>query len=145
MKLGFSGTRFGMTDLQVFHVKKLLLDLSEIAPLLDEVFEVHHGDCVGADAQFHHMAKSVGARVVIHPPTDDRHRAFCEGDEMRDPYPHLIRNDNIVRESEFMITAPPTVLEQVRGGTWSTNRKAAAAGKLWRTVLPSGIVVKGRQ
>ena len=44
----------------------------------DEVTEVHHGDCIGADASFHNIAKESRKRIVIHPPEND---GFCNRDK----------------------------------------------------------------
>ena len=147
MNIGFSGTRFGMSDVQKTAVKQVLADAIEWHKFSTRGFSavvVHHGDCVGADDEFHHIARSLGVdKVVIHPPDKDEHRAFCEGDESRSPAPHLVRNANIVSEAHLVITAPPTDQEQIRGGTWSTTRLARSQSKLWRVVLPSGLLVRG--
>ena len=45
---GFTGTRLGMTPDQVVSVSKLLTEFEA----------VHHGDCQGADANVHTIAKS---------------------------------------------------------------------------------------
>ncbi len=74
MKIGFTGTRHGATILQLDFLGTLLG-----AP---DVKELHHGDCVGADAQAHdavmHAAKLGLAQIYIHPPVDETHRAFCK-------------------------------------------------------------------
>ena len=45
MKIGFTGTQNGMSEKQ----KKVLFNLIESFPYA----EYHHGDCIGADANFH--------------------------------------------------------------------------------------------
>ena len=45
MIIGFTGSRKGMTGEQAAVVMRLLLSATE----------GHHGDCVGADEQFHEM------------------------------------------------------------------------------------------
>ncbi len=143
-KIGFSGTRFGMQDSQKSRLFGLFEQIVKWYRFLGYEVEVHHGDCVGADEEFHHMARGLGVdKIVIHPPTVDEHRAFCEADESRSPYPHLTRNTHIVQEADVMLTAPPTDQEQVRGGTWSTTRLAREQRKLWYAVLPSGTLVPG--
>jgi len=49
MNIGFTGTRSGMNYFQKRHVSKLLEDYSSIC------VTAHHGDCVGADAEFHEL------------------------------------------------------------------------------------------
>lgn len=142
--IGFSGTRFGMSDAQKAGVFSVVESQVKFWHFMGYEVEAHHGDCVGADEEFHHIVRGLGVdRVVIHPPTVDEHRAFCEADVSAPPYPHLTRNGHIVRDSDIMVTAPPTEQEQVRGGTWSTTRLAREVRTLWRCVLPSGIQVPG--
>lgn len=62
-----------MTKKQLAMVKKIMERF--------EIARAHHGDCMGADKQFHELAKELGATViVVHPPEDDKKRAFCKGD-----------------------------------------------------------------
>jgi hypothetical protein len=70
MRVGFTGTRRGMTDAQKDTVRGLLVRLRPA--------ECHHGYRVGADAEFHALAEETGALLVIHPPADDSQRAFCQ-------------------------------------------------------------------
>lgn len=115
MKIGFTGTSKGMSPNQ-----KLML-----AGMILPGDEFHHGDCVGADAEADEIARMNGAKVVIHPPEDDKARAFCFGpeDDVRQPKPYLVRNRDIVDETELLIAAPLGP-EALRSGTWSTVRYA---------------------
>jgi hypothetical protein len=111
--IGFTGTRDGMNTYQKEQVRTLLLDL-EPAEL-----EVHHGDCVGADAEFHDIAASLDIKIVIHPPLDDRLRAFKESDFILEPKEYIDRNHDIVYASWLLIAAP-NANKARRSGTWST-------------------------
>jgi len=95
----------------------------------DEVIEVHHGDCVGADASFHNIAKELGKRIVIHPPENDKLRAYKHGDRMYSRKPYLQRNHDIVKASDTMIACPDSSKEKLRSGTWATIRYARKNGK----------------
>lgn len=123
MIVGFTGTQEGMTLLQ-----KVLFEgvLARVCP-----DEFHHGDCIGADAEAHALVRrnAPRCRIVIHPPEDDAKRAFCEGDEVREPKPYLTRNRVIVACSDELVGAPKTAIEELRSGTWSTIRYARAARK----------------
>ncbi len=105
-----------------------------------ELTELHHGDCVGADAQAHKIAKSTLARIVVHPPlSSSRLRSFCAGDESRKPCAFLVRNSHIVKEGiDGLIAAPRESTEQLRSGTWSTIRKARRLGRRIFIVNPDG-------
>jgi len=139
MHVGFTGTRHGMTDAQRNRV------LVELGRLTSGVFRVvgHHGDCVGADAEFHELllANWDGAYIVGHIPTNDSDRAFCAFDEARPPLPYMRRNAEIVKAANVMIAAPPTMEPQERGGTWRTIGLARKAKKDLVVVLPDGSVM----
>jgi hypothetical protein len=138
MKMGFTGTQKGMTPLQI---KAVYLILWEYRPQ-----EVHHGDCIGADEEFHNLAKEVGMRVVIHPPIKDEKRAFCVGDESRPEQHYLIRNHFIVDETEVLIATPKSNKEELRSGTWATIRYAFhKEGKEVRIVWPNGNISVWRE
>lgn len=119
MKVGMTGGRSGVTDDQLERFKKRLIEL--------EATELHHGDCTGADAQAHKAARELGLRIVVHPPVDSLHRAFCKGDEVLPPLEYLQRNRAIVDATDFLIVLPDRP-ETLRSGTWATFRYARAAG-----------------
>jgi hypothetical protein len=130
--VGFTGTRKGMAHNQA---KKILEILNELQPE-----EGHHGDCEGGDAMFHELCRVVGIPVVIHPPEDPKHRAFCQGAMRVEPErPYLVRNKIIVDTCGVLLAAPNENHEPApaRGqGTWSTVRYARRAGRRMRIVWP---------
>ena len=119
MEVGFTGTKMGTSDPQ-------LGSLIEIVEGLD--FErAHHGDCLGADCEFHVVLRTVAEHVHIvgHPPKEHKYRAFCDFDEECDPRQFLVRNRHIVDASDLMIACPGGTKELRRGsGTWATIRYA---------------------
>ena len=123
MKIGFTGSRHGMTKRQRDALRVLLTTGLWQKP------ELHHGDCIGADSEAHGYAKYYGLRIVIHPPDVDRVRAGCNGDAKRRPKPYLQRNRDIVDETDCLVAAPATMREQARSGTWSTIRYARKLGR----------------
>lgn len=123
MKLGFTGTRKGMTDWQK---RRFRAFLRHFRP---EVF--YHGDCVGADAQAHKLVRETlpDCRIVVCPGDIPKLRANCKGDFNDAPAPCLVRNTQIVAHTDELIAAPETDEEQVRSGTWATVRTARKLGK----------------
>lgn len=135
MILGFTGTSAGMSAYQRLALLKILEQ--------GDVGEFHHGDCVGADAEAHDIADSMDISIVIHPPTDTRHRAYKtpKGDDWGDmmwlpPKPYLERNHDIVDACDKLIAAPKEDTEQLRSGTWATVRYARKVGKPVVILLP---------
>lgn len=128
--LGFTGTQHGMATEQLTRVADLLRELRPA--------RVHHGDCIGADTQFHALVRQVlpECRIVIHPPRVEAKRAFCDGDETKAPRAYLTRNRAIVRESQVLLAAPSEREEQLRSGTWSTVRFARQQNRTVHLVLP---------
>lgn len=138
--VGFTGTRFGMTEPQHARMRDLVVNLYRDAGLT-----FHHGDCVGADAQWHKIVRQeVGGWIVGHLPQDQTHRAFCDFDEVRQPLPHMRRNRAIVNESAIVFAAPYDMTEQERGGTWATIRMARKAKRELVIAYPDGSVREER-
>lgn len=129
-RVGFTGTREGMTDAQRAKVNRLL---RELAPIW-----AHHGDCIGADDQFHDLAKLAGAKIMLHPPEKAGLRAFRIGDDIAFEKPYLSRNQDIVNACEVLIATPKEAEEQTTGGTWYTIRYARNQGRKTVVVLPDG-------
>ena len=122
MKVGFTGTQHGMSDYQ----KEQLVVMLKIL----NATELHHGDCIGADAEAHEAAKRLGLVIVVHPPDKDSKRAFVtHADEWRPPLPYLVRNREIVDSTQVLIAAPMTDNMKIRSGTWATWRYARTRGK----------------
>ena len=135
MRIGFTGTRDGMTGAQLTQVKEVLTCLHPS--------EAHHGDCVGGDVQFHSTAQHVGfdggyqVVVVVHPPHNSTLRANTTGDRVLPPRPYLERNRNIVDITKLLIAAPKGP-ETQRSGTWSTIRYARTIGRPIIIIWPNG-------
>lgn len=132
LHIGFTGTRRGMTEEQKAQVKLILNSLAGT---------LHHGDCIGADAEAHEIARSCGLNIVVHPPEIDTLRAWCLGDFIHPARPYLTRNREIVMTSEVMICCPKEA-ETRRSGTWATIRKARAEKKKGWIVWPNGEIEK---
>lgn len=139
--IGFTGTRYGMTTAQIIEVRKIVAMFAGIGQI-----ECHHGDCVGADAQFHRIAHDCGARIEVHPgPLDDIARqAGCLGDVRHRAYRHMTRNRHIVDAASLVIAAPWKGAEQSRGGTWRTVKMAREASTPLAIVWSSGAVTRER-
>jgi hypothetical protein len=136
MKVGFTGSRRGMSEAQERAVATFLEQMRELS-------EAHHGDCVGADAAFHGLCLARGVQVHVHPPTDPKHRAFCSGADSEAPARgYQERNRDIVDASEALIATPGGFREVTRSGTWATIRYAKKAGRPVFLVFPDGMVLE---
>lgn len=132
LEIGFIGTQVGMTWEQMCAVFDIL---SRNHGWL------HHGDCVGADHMAHGVAREAGWSVTLHPPTEDRKRAFCVGDRAWFAKPYLERNRDIVDATIGLIATPAGFQEELRSGTWSTVRYARKKGRPIKIVMPDGSVM----
>lgn len=128
-RVGFTGTRDGMTDAQKATVEEIVVKLRPSW--------AHHGDCVGADGDFHQIAKR-HASVMIHPPSDPKLRARLVGDDIAEEKPYLDRNRDIVHAADVLIATPRTTAATIRGGTWYTVKYARRMGKTVVIVWPDG-------
>jgi hypothetical protein len=135
VRVGFTGTRWGMTELQKQTVARVLATFAHK--------EFHHGDCIGADAQAHDLARTAGYWIVGHPPTKSDKRAGCLCDELRPEKDYLTRNIDIVRESQVMVATPWGFEEEQRSGTWMTVRSARKMGRSLIIVWPNGTTKGG--
>lgn len=134
-RIGFTGTRHGMTSEQMRALRDLLATFGEAI--------LHHGDAVGADAEAHDIAVMLGWMAVSHPPINNTWRAHKVADEERAPKPYLVRSRDIVEETELLIAAPANAIEHLQSGTWSTVRCARRSGRPISIIRPDGTVVGG--
>ena len=129
MKVGFTGTREGMTRNQRLALHKAL---DELTMGFLTIEEFHHGDCVGADEQADEIAWSYTDKIVIHPPIKDDLRAYCihevGGVEILEPKEYLERDRAIVDACDILIAAPKSKKRE-KSGTWYTINYAKKQGK----------------
>jgi len=130
MKIGFTGTRRGMTNKQKDKVRELLKGCSEF----------HHGCCIGADKEAGDIAVILGIEIILHPPLDKKNMAPCTGKEVREPKSYFVRDHCIVDETDFLIGISKGFVEELRSGTWSTIRYARKKGKKIIIVWPDGTI-----
>lgn len=153
IKVGFTGTRDGMTTDQLAELRHRLS-----RPQTDwKMFsEFHHGDCVGADEQAHDMMRVLLARywplrvdIHIHPPKDRRFRAHCDEGmdfmELRtvrvwDEDDYLARDRAIVDATDLLIGCPKGFDLRSHGGTTYTIGYALKVGKAVVIIWPDGTV-----
>lgn len=138
MILGFTGTREGMTNVQREAVAEFLrVNMPTV---------VHHGDCIGADSEFHDSALlliPVPPRIEIHPCNLTKFRARRTADVVHPVKPPKDRNRDIVRVSEQLLAAPKGTAANEsshRSGTWQTIRLAMATRKTVTVVWADGAV-----
>lgn len=136
MILAFTGTRTGMTPDQRLRVRDVLTRTRPDA--------VHHGDCIGADAEFHAIALSLGIPVVIHPPVNPVLRAFCPAT----PADRLVASVTVLparpyrdRDRDMVDLADAVLATPARGrqtgGTWYTVAYARRTGRAVTVLFPA--------
>lgn len=132
ISVGFTGTRHGMTAPQR---RALALWLRQ---LFEPQAEFHHGDCLGADAEAHDLAREIGYVIHAHPGNSASWRACKPADHVYEPRAPLVRNSVIVNMSQVMLAAPHEARELQRSGTWSTVRHARKTSAPLVIVFPDG-------
>lgn len=130
MKIGMTGSRDGIS-------KEAIASFIEYIKSI-EITEAHHGDCIGADTLFHNLMISMKVPVVIHPPTVDTYRSYCQGGTAMPCKEYLSRNKDIVNTTDILIAFPSSDKEILRSGTWSTIRYARKSRKSIIIIYPNG-------
>lgn len=116
MIVGFTGSRHGMTQQQKNTITALLI--SRLRPS-----EVHHGVCVGSDAQFHAIVQDVLPDCAIcgHSPINQRLMAQLSGFTIvYPPLEYHARDRAIVNSSDILLATPNSYSPQPHSGTWFT-------------------------
>lgn len=147
LHVGFSGSRYGMTEKQKPVVRHFLNHWRSIG--VDRIFR--HGCCAGADFEADKIAREYLYKVAAHPgPRNsfDQYDAakklgvtFWEENERKGFHP---RNVDIVMKSNILLTTPDAMSLnlQSRGGTWYTTRVGIERGRPVYCVLSNGTVHK---
>ena len=128
--IGFTGIRDSskISETRLITLKE---KLTLLAQQHDKLI-LHHGDCIGMDQIAHNLACELGYGFEIHPPINNKYRAYCaEGitlDEEHKVHPqqeYIRRNHAIVVACSILIAVPAkSKVEEIRSGTWSTIRFA---------------------
>lgn len=140
MIIGFTGTRYGMSSIQM---KMFCVAIGHVSDSKD--FTFHHGACVGSDEEAHEIIYNTypKCKIVIHPPIEDMHRAtFEESDRvmMLEGKTFLERNHDIVNACDVLIATPINKTgETKRSGTWATVRYARKQKKPIAIIRSNGM------
>lgn len=123
MILGFTGSRCAPTDKQYHALSLFLFD--------NDVDELHHGACMGADLMAHRAAINFVVPVVVHPPIKETYLAWeCLSlrHDPSEPPPNIAvlprkeyhaRNRDIVHACDTLF-AMPNGPRRPHSGTWYT-------------------------
>jgi hypothetical protein len=135
--IGTTGTRYGLTEEQRYWVEDFSDNKNNIIDVL------HHGDCIGSDAEVATIFSRRGTYIIAHPGHGRAElRAHCAVNNLVLPVrPYLSRNRDILRASLMLLGFPKTEIEITRSGTWSTIRYARAIKLPIYVVTPSGKVI----
>ena len=137
IRLGYSGSRDGMTAPQMRAVFQRVSYILTSRDWEDPLIVAQHGDCLGGDAQFHVIATVLGCRTVAHPPANPALRAWCKADEIRAPKGYLARDWDIASETGELLAAPKSPVPD-RSGTWTTIGYAVQMNHPVSIFLPDG-------
>lgn len=136
MKIGFTGTRNGLTKRQFEALKQIL------TMYWKDQSEFHHGQCIGSDEMAHNYVKQLETVPIhIHPPALDTLIFDAKPRKMDKVYKertYLERNKDIVDATELLIGCPESNEEKQRSGTWSTIRYARKNNKSVIIIFPDG-------
>lgn len=86
-----------------------------------------HGDCIGADAVFDAICKRRSIPVKVRPATTPRMRAGCDSEVIAEPRRPLVRNREIVADSDLLIACP--TIRGSRQAVWATVQMMQRAGR----------------
>ena len=145
MTIGITGTRTGMTPLQLrtFTAYMAWINRERITEIEvaynppDGYYHLIHGDCVGADAQAWAIAAGLSWTTTALPSTaDPKWHANTPSTVIEERRPSLTRNRLIVDRCHLLLAFPGIGPE--RGGTWYTINYARDHGRHLVIVWPDG-------
>lgn len=141
LRVGFTGTRKGMTAAQLSSFFSLFLSIRDNN--LGQQLVLDQGCCVGSDEHSAVLAHVLGARIIGHPPENGHlisKLAMRLCTEVRSAKYYTDRNMDIVNETSQLIATTLTDDEVNRSGTWATVRYAMKQDKPVTLILPGGTV-----
>jgi len=137
MHIGFTGTRQGMTGLQINEFHRIVREL--------DVARFAHGAAPGADLQAHDIIyREKNIYIEVWPATGAKTPdwdALGHPNYLRPAMLPLDRNKQIVNHCDLLIATPHTVEEQLRSGTWATIRYARKVHRPHYIIRPCGQLV----
>jgi len=137
--IAVTGTKEGLTSPQRGSLFRASVAITKLCP--NSRMSLHHGDCIGADAEMHDIAKELGWHVEIHPPILNKYRALCkDADIIHAEYDYLTRNRHLVDAAPILFSCPKEMHEELRSGTWAATRYARKKHKKIYTFWPDGKV-----
>lgn len=127
MKIGFTGTRSGMSSKQVREVVDKIIEIGTL-----NIKKVIHGGCIGADMDFHAMFTS--KKIEVYPGHSSKNikdkslqGEFGDANIIHESQTHFKRNRDIVDNCDILFATPYNNIQ--RGGTWYTINYARKIGK----------------
>lgn len=137
MRIGFTGTQFGMSFKQRDRIEQILLTL--------QPEEVDHGMCIGSDKHFHELVRKLftreQCRINGHPCTISSKQVAVDCDILWPVRSPLTRNLDIVMSTKMLLATPLTP-ETLRSGTWATIRRARQHDRPRILVMPDGEMIQ---
>jgi len=135
MKVGFTGSREGMSDSQKKRVKELLEENVENTPI--SLNQFHYGDYIGADDEAHLMAKELKYDTHCHGPKSFDNRKLNHGDiNYKETECNFLL---LVKYTNLLIATPNSIeSENEKSGVWCTVRNAKSLNKKIHIIYPDG-------
>jgi len=135
-----TGTRHGGTPYQIASVGWLWSRYG--------IKELHDGDSIGVDEQLYYLGHAFGAHITLHPPTNEKYRAFCglldcvlidpEHTTILPEKGYHARDRDMVDEAEVIVSVQWKPVELDYGGTRYTTDYAREQGKPLALIWPNG-------
>jgi hypothetical protein len=133
--IGVTGTRHGLSIAQ----RKWFKDFLEH----NSANVLHHGDCVGVDAEVATEFSNQGSYIIAHPGNSrDAWKAYCPVNDLILTWrENLERNKTLADCSSLMLCFPLTETESLQSGTWFTIRYIRKQEIPFFVITPSGSVI----
>ncbi len=140
VKIGFTGTRKGLTEKQR---RVLTSQLRYALQSKNMPLSFLHGGCIGADEQAAMIAGNLGYDLIEFPSDLAYMRTRLVSHETRSVKAPLARNDDIIEECDRLYACPKEMYEPNPGrgqGTWTTIRHARKANRRTIIIWPNGMI-----